>query len=115
MSVFRCYMTGSDGHFRDFVSLEAASDLDAVTRARVLTAAHSGFELWEGARLVHREVAAPAMPIKVADDPITAPFGTGVKAVLRKLEQFAASIGETLPGVRLLAVARPKDKRRGRN
>src|SRR5690348_11120472 len=100
MSVFRCYMTGSDGHFRDVVSLEATSDLDALKQARALPAAYAGFELWNGSRLVHRELttAAAPMPIKTETHPAAGSFQTDRKTVMQKLEQIAASIGEALSG-----------------
>jgi hypothetical protein len=107
-------MTDSDGHFRDVVSLEGASDLDALAQARALPTAYAGFELWNGPRLVHREPALADAAIKNQDQ-TRASFGAGLKAVRTKLERIAASIGETLPGMRSPAVARPKEKRRPRH
>lgn len=114
MGVFRCYITGSDGHFRDVVSLEAASDLEALTRAKALPKTHAGFELWNGPRLVYQEPAIADVPVK-EDDPIRDTFGTRLKAVVAKVEKIAASIGETFSGTQSLAVVRSKEKRRPRD
>ena len=97
MSAFRCYMTDSGGHFRDVVSLEAASDLDALTQARALPTAYAGFELWNGPRLVYRETASADAAIKNEDKHKTS-IGAALKTVRTKLEKIAASIGETLAG-----------------
>ncbi len=113
MSAFRCYMTDSGGHFRDVVSLEAASDLDALTQARALPTAYAGFELWNGSRLVHHEYASADAAIKNQDKHKTS-IRAGLKAVRTKLEKIAGSIGETIAGARSPAIARPKEKRRPR-
>jgi hypothetical protein len=119
MTVFRCYMTGADGHFRDVVSLEAGSDLEALTMARVLPTAHAGFELWSGSRLVYREPIVNDPPLteketKPIQTPVQYRFGTGFRAVVGKLERMAGSVGESFSGTRALAVARSKEKRRPR-
>jgi hypothetical protein len=113
MSAFRCYMTDAGGHFRDVVSLEAASDLEALTQARALPTAYAGFELWSGPRLIYCQPASARAGIKNQEQ-TKASFGAGLKAVRTKLERIAASIGDTLPGARSPAVARPKEKRRPR-
>jgi hypothetical protein len=115
-------MTGPDGHFRDVVSLEAESDLEALALARALLTAQVGFELWSGPRLVYREPLLSDTPIKKEAEkeakPIQASIqnrgGTGPKAVIAKLERMAASIGESFSGTRSLVVVRSKEKRRPR-
>ena len=119
MTVFRCYMTGADGHFRDVVSLEAVSDLEALTLARALPTAHAGFELWSGSRLVYREPVVTDTPTaEKAAKPIQTPvryrFGPGFRAAIGKLERMAGSVGESFSGTRALAVVRSKEKRRPR-
>jgi len=113
MSVFRCYIVGSDGHFRDVVSVDAASDIAALALARTLPAAQAGFELWDGSRLVHRQSAMTAAATP-ADKRAGPPLAASVRILLAKLERFAAAIGETLAGTRVLAVVRTKEKRRQR-
>ena len=115
MKVFRCYITGSDGHFRDVALLEATSDREALKQAKALPATHAGFELWDGARLIYRELATAAMPIKMEDHPARVSYRASHKTVIKKLEHIAASIGETLWGARLPALAKSKEKRRPRN
>ena len=60
MSYYRWYLMDSDGHIRDFNKVTADSDREALEVARRdlvrEEARSSGFELWEGRRLVHREV-----------------------------------------------------------
>lgn len=119
MTVFRCYMTGSDGHFRDVVTLDAVSDLEALTRARALPTAHAGFELWSGSRLVYREPVVVDAPIREKEaEPIQTPIqnrvGSGFRTVIGKFERIAGSIGENFSGTRSLAVVRSKEKRRPR-
>jgi hypothetical protein len=116
MTVFRCYMTGADGHFRDVMSLEAVSDLEALTLARALPTAHAGFELWTGSRLVHREPVVTDAPIgEKGAEPIQISIqnrvGTGFRTVFGKLERIAGSVGESFSGTRPLAVVRSKEKR----
>ena len=119
MSVFRCYMTGSDGHFRDVVSLEAASDREALTLARALPVAQAGFELWNGSRLVCSEPRiddAPRTDAPIKErDPMQGTGAAVLQTVRPRLEQLAASIAETFWAARSLTVTKSKEKQSTRD
>jgi hypothetical protein len=58
---YRCYFLGADGRFIGVETLEAPDDDAALVEARRLYAIHAasgdanryGFEVWQGARLIH--------------------------------------------------------------
>jgi hypothetical protein len=53
MPEYRAYIVGSDGHFRDAISMNCDSDETASQRANNLARAESvEIELWQGARMV---------------------------------------------------------------
>lgn len=62
---YRCYFFGSSDNFAGFNEFDAKDDAEALIESRRLYAIHAqgvrwhfGFELWEGARLVHTEPKA---------------------------------------------------------
>jgi len=58
VTYYRCYLTDAEGHIRDFNKIDARSDreaLEATLRQVGSDRNFSGFELWQGGRLIHRE------------------------------------------------------------
>jgi len=58
VAYYRCYLTDAEGHIRDFNKIVARSDseaLEAMWRQVGSDRNFSGFELWQGGRLIHRE------------------------------------------------------------
>ena len=58
MAYYRCYLTDAEGHIRDFnkiVARSAREALEAMWRQVGYGRNFSGFELWQGGRLIHRE------------------------------------------------------------
>jgi len=62
MAWYRVYLLDSSGHIESARDFESADDATAIAEAQrgYLATGAPGFELWQGRRLVHKEVRAPA-------------------------------------------------------
>ena len=52
MSLYRIYWLAADGHIRDAVNLDCASDQDALAEARKRISDYPAMEVWQGPRRV---------------------------------------------------------------
>jgi hypothetical protein len=59
MPEYRAYVVGDDGHFNGYEPLVCADDVEAITKAKVLSERCS-VELWRGPRLVS---SIPKQPV----------------------------------------------------
>ena len=57
MITYRCYFVGRDGHYRDYASLNAQSDAEAIQLGHeaLAVSTFATFELWSGNRRVSVE------------------------------------------------------------
>ena len=67
MNFYRCYFLSVSNAIKDVAEFGAPDDNAALERARDLLKAQPGFhgfELWQGARRIQREAAAPSDTVK---------------------------------------------------
>jgi hypothetical protein len=62
MAWYRVYLLDTSGRIESARDIESGGDAAAITEARreYAAAGAPGYELWQGRRLVHKEVRAPA-------------------------------------------------------